>query len=66
MNKKINKGIRIFLLVTIMLVSGYLTFRNTNNHNSKCKIESPCSTCSKFNSCSLPEAKKYKMDKGNL
>lgn len=51
--------LRILLLLSVVIVSGYLIYRADNTKNT-CPTETVCSKCSKVNSCSLPAAKEYK------
>lgn len=54
--------VRILLLASIVVVSGYLIYRADGSKNV-CPTETICSKCSKVNSCTLPAAKEYKESK---
>jgi hypothetical protein len=57
-SSKISKIIRIFILLAIMAISGYIMYQKSSN--TAAKSPSPCSSCSKVSSCDLPDAKEFK------
>ena len=61
MNKNtLNKALRIFILLAVMAISGYIMYQKSSN--TAAKSPSPCSTCSKVSSCDLPDAKDFKSE----
>jgi hypothetical protein len=61
MNKNtISKILRIFILLVVMAISGYIMYQRSSEPAGK--APSPCSSCSKVSSCTLPDAKDFKGD----
>ena len=59
MNKHLTQKIlRYFVLLIVVLISGYLVYRSENSNS--CQQESICNKCSKVSTCSLPAAKDFK------
>ena len=57
----VSKGLRIFILLIVMAISGYVMLQRSDKPAGK--TPSPCSNCSKVSSCDLPDAKDFKGEK---
>jgi hypothetical protein len=59
-NNRLIKALRIFILLAVMAISGYIMYQKSSN--TATKSPSPCSSCSKVTSCDLPDAKDFKSE----
>jgi hypothetical protein len=57
-NNRLTKALRVFILLAVMAISGYIMYQKSGN--TAAKSPSPCSSCSKVSSCDLPHAKEFK------